>query len=98
MSTNLIADLGAEYCNQLLAGALFNYKGEAHEFVAARQTKTKPLYVSTACYSGTPEHPDSSVRAIPAEEFTGWKSLSFPTLGYRQAANGQALFYITRHN
>lgn len=98
---NLIESLGADYCNQRVSGALFLYKGDAHMFqevtVDPAQDGRKLAVLATK-FTGTTEKFKEQQVLIPADEFSGWGALSFPTLGYRQAAAGQVLVSVTRVN
>lgn len=96
MARNIIEELSADYCNELLVGCLFLHKGEAHEFVRANNKRDGSIMIEAVKYVGTPEAVKPSMVAIPAAEFGGWGSFAFPPLGYRQAAAGQVLTYISR--
>lgn len=96
---NLIDSLGADYCNQRVAGALFVLEGNAYMFQAVRWNEAgTALVVAAQKYSGTPEKQVVEIVELSPKVFTGWSSLSFPTLGYRQAAAGQVLMYLSRSN
>jgi hypothetical protein len=91
---NLIQRLGADYCSQRMQGTLFLYNGDVHEFEYVNDNgKT----ITAQRHTGTPETSQTEVvNNIPADLFMGWKSLSWPTLGYRQAAGGQVLLTVGR--
>ena len=92
-NANLIERLGADYCSQRMNGTLFNYKGHTYEFGAVEREG-----VNCTKYSGTPEKVEVGVELVPYSFFDNWSSLSWPTLGYRQAANGQVLVQVHRRN
>jgi hypothetical protein len=88
---NLIERLGAEYCGQRMQGTLFNYDGNTYEF-----SHVEGKEVVAIKYTGKPEKVSTSVDRVPADIFQSWKALSWPVLGYRQAAGGQFLARVGR--
>src|SRR5688572_28278593 len=85
-NVNLIERLGADYCTQRMNGTLFNHKGTTYQFHHVDRTK-----VYCTGYTGTPETPETKDTFLPFEVFDNWKALSWPVLGYRQAAGGQVI-------
>lgn len=91
---NLIKSLGIEYCSQMMHGAYLNVNGEVHWFDNIIENN----FVQTIKLSGNPDKVAPEAGKVPWEFFKGWSALSYPTLGYRMAGNGQILVYITRIN
>jgi hypothetical protein len=90
---NLIERLGADYCSQRMNGTLFNYKNSTYEFGSV-----EPDGVYATKYSGSPEKVKIAHEFVPCDFFENWKALNWPTLGYRQAANGQVIIQVGRRN
>lgn len=97
----LIDELGAQYCNQMVVGALFMYNDHPHMLTGVQPDVNGTNTVLATKYPKSP-HPkhahESKGVNIPSDHFVGWKSLAFPTLGYRAAENGMVLAYLTRQN
>lgn len=92
-NANLIERMGADYCTQRMNGTLFNYDGTTYQFQHADRNK-----VYCTAFSGTPEKPETKDAFLPYEVFDNWKALSWPVLGYRQAAGGQVVIQVSRRN
>jgi hypothetical protein len=90
-AANLIEKLGEDYCTQRMNGTLFNYNGVPHEFIEAHGGS-----VYCAKYEGSPEEVKATTSNVPYSFFESWKALSWPKLGYRQAASGQVLMQVGR--
>lgn len=89
----LIERLGADYCTQRMNGTLFNHDGATYEFV---EVSGREVYCQKL--TGTPEKPEVETAMVPGTVFKDWNALKWPTLGYRQAANGQVIMLVGRRN
>jgi hypothetical protein len=92
----LIEELGAEYCNEMFAGALFLYEEQPHEFVQILRDGNGGWTVVASRYTKNPEKPAPRKVNVPGAFFENWGSLSHPMLGYRMAAEGRILGYCTK--
>jgi hypothetical protein len=94
--TQFIEEIGSGYMNEMLIGAPFLYKGDVYLFDGIERTTSKN--VSTYKLGPDVDNLIATPAQVPAAIFTGWKSFAFPTLGYRMAADGQVLCYLSRNN
>lgn len=92
--SNLIKELTADYCNQMMHGAYFKHEGAVHWFDVINRLD----FVRTFKLSGNPDKVNPEISEVPWSAFTGWSAFAYPTLGYRMACNGQVLAYISRIN
>lgn len=92
---NLIHDLTPGYCNELMPGAMFLKDGEPHVF---READYEGQHVYCRKYSTTADRVTTKAVQVPSTFFKGWAAFEFPILGYRMAANGQLLAYVSRNN
>jgi len=89
---NLIDDLGLEYVNENLAGALLFKDGLAHQI-----RDVTPKRIRTLRYSGSMKEPKMEEIVLSTSFFdSGFSSLAYPELGYRTSADGKILIDL-RH-
>lgn len=72
-----INDLGPDYADDNLSGALFMYNGKVCRVNSIGSREVQALNLETM-----------SNISFPASEFTGWKSFKYPRLGYRKFEDG----------
>jgi hypothetical protein len=96
MANNLIDELSPAYCNDMLRGAMFLMDKTPHQFQQVDEGQSN--VVACRRFSDNPDRVTTKNVPVPKEFFKGWSALEFPILGYRMAANGQILAYVTREN
>lgn len=91
---NLIDDLGLQYVNEGLVGALLFHNNIPHQIQEVGRTA-----ISTIRFSGSMAKPiQNSGVALPTNLLDkGFEALSHPDLGYRTAANGRVLIELRQH-
>jgi hypothetical protein len=93
---DLITELGATYCNDLMQGAMFLHEGVPYEFERALAQLDGNILVSCTRYTDDADKPKPKVVQISSTVFTDWSTLAHPQLGYRMAADGRMLAYVTK--
>jgi hypothetical protein len=68
-----IEDIGSDYADENLCGALFMYNGRVHRVMAIDGRSVRAYNVDS----------EQDVE-IPASEVTGWRTFKYPRLGYRR--------------
>lgn len=88
---NLVDDLGIQYVNEGLVGALLFHNNTPHQIQEIGRTA-----ISTIRFSGSMAKPvqTSGVNLPTALLDKGFEALAHPDLGYRTAANGRVLLEL----
>lgn len=88
---SLIRELGIPYCNELMVGTYFMYKGTPHQLGSISENNaTVALYPLTI----NGDHRDIVTEGL--DIIPSWDALKYPSLGYREGMDGAMLFYLVR--